>query len=267
MIGNILFPLFLSLLMLQASLTSVVRECSSLQEVCSEVGPETIFLFDLDNTLMRPCQMLGSDEWFQYYFSSTRQQMKDQEAAMQRAIELLHAVYAVTCVKPIEQCTAEVISSLQKQGVPMIGVTSRSPSVASITIRQLASIGIDFTLTAPSKASFPLIGCYDSLFFKGILLTSGKSKKNSLTAFFQQISWKPKRIICVDDKATHLHEMQAFEDEGIRFLGLRYSGADECVRSLDPQICDIQLRSFLHIMSDTEASEHRVSPPGVLVTK
>jgi hypothetical protein len=52
---------------LPSSLSSLIRECSTIRDVIAEIQPDTLVVFDIDNTLLRPCQMLGSDEWFYYY--------------------------------------------------------------------------------------------------------------------------------------------------------------------------------------------------------
>ncbi len=251
---------FLSLL-IPCLLSSGIRECSSIQEVVSEIQPGSLVIFDLDNTLMRPCQTLGSDEWTQYYVSKLVDTGKGEAEALEEAIGLLHAVYAVTKVQPMEETTAAVISSLQHQNIPIVAVTSRSSRVASITIRQLASIGINLSLTAPSQAYFPLVDTKEAVFDNGIVFTTGKSKKSALLALFKQLSWMPKRIVFLDDKEQHVQDVCSLEQQGIECVGLRYGRADEYIKKLDPYICDIELQSFLSTLPDAQAESNHDSTP------
>jgi hypothetical protein len=199
--------------------------------------------------------MLGSDEWFQYYFTKRAEQLNDREEAFSQAVDLLHSIYAVTQVKPMERCTVEVVHALQARGLKIIGLTSRDPTVAHLTVNHLSSIGIDMRVTSPSTATFPLIDMPKALLYHGIVFTCGKSKKNALSALFRQLSWVPDRIIVIDDKKKHLSEMQEYEKEGIQFLGLRFNGGDVYENALDPKVCDAQLKAFLELVSDSVASD------------
>jgi hypothetical protein len=234
---------------------SLVQECSSLHEVLDEARPGTLIIFDIDNTLLRPSQMLGSDEWFRYYLQKREAEMQDREEAFNEAVELLHGVYSATKVQPIDPCTSEVVRLLQDQGSMVMALTSRDPAVANLTIRHLSSLGMNMQTTAPSSETFTLIDAPHALFSKGILFTRGKSKKNALTCFFKQLGWKPQRIVFIDDRRTYLEEMKSYEEEGIEFVGLRFNGADAYVNSLDQKICDIQLDAFCTIISDVKAAE------------
>jgi hypothetical protein len=235
---------------------SLIRECSSIQEVIADAQPGTLVIFDIDNTLLHPCQMLGSDEWFQYYVKKKERQLHNYEEALNQAVDILHSVYCSTRVKPMEACTVEVVHALQNQGLNVIGLTSRSSTVAGVTIRQLASIGIDLSVTAPSQASFSFAGLSETLYFHGVVFTKGKSKKNALSAFFEQLSWCPKRILFIDDGKKHIDELSTYENEGFEFVGLRLNVADAYVKALDPKICDAELEEFLDRMPDTRTFEY-----------
>ena len=112
------------------------------------------------------------------------------------------------------------------------------------------------SVTAPSQVCFPLIDVSEALFYHGVLFTEGKSNKNALSAFFRQLSWTPKKILFIDDKKQMLDDMSTYEQEGVEFVGLRFSGADACVKALDPKICDVELEAFSNLMSDAQAREY-----------
>jgi hypothetical protein len=234
---------------------ALIRECPTIQEVLPEALPDTLVILDIDNTLIRPCQSLGSNEWFQHQLKQKKEAFQDPEEALNQTIDLLHSIYAVTKVQTMEPETAKVIRQLQDRNVMVMGATYRGPMIASLTIRQLASVGIDLSVTSPSKATFPLIDLSESLYYRGILFSSGKSKRQALLGFFRQLSWRPKRIVCIDDQKKYLEEISAFEDEGIPFVGLRFSGGDVYIKDFNPQLCEIELKAFNQLLSDDEARE------------
>ena len=63
---------------------SFIRQCASIQEVIPEASPRTFVVFDIDNTLLRPLQMLGSDEWFNTILDSAQPFLSHEEALQSR---------------------------------------------------------------------------------------------------------------------------------------------------------------------------------------
>lgn len=231
----------------------IIRECSSIEEVASETGPETLIVFDIDNTLLHLCQMLGSDEWFYHYLEQQRARGCNDGESKERAEALLHCIYALTKVAPMEERTAEFVRSLQNKKNCIIGLTSRRCAVAHLTAQHLASCGIDLSLTAPRLNSSYCSSDPHPMYTFGILFSDGKAKKNVLAAFLKDLSWKPKKIVCIDDKRQHLEELSALEDKENVFVGLRFSGGDACRANFRPEVSDIEHNAFAHIMSDAIA--------------
>ncbi len=233
----------------------LVRDCSTIQEVLSEATPDTLVVFDIDNTLIRPCQLLGSEEWFQYHLKQKKEALRNDEEALNQTLDLLHSIYAVTKVQPMEPETAKVVGQVQNRGGMVIGLTSRGPMSANMTIRHLTSVGIDLSVASPTKASFPLIDLSETLYHRGIIFSNGKSKRQSLLSFFRQLSWRPQRIVYVNDQGKYLDEVSAFENEGISYTGLRYSRGDAYMQNFNPLLCDIELDAFTHLISDDVATK------------
>ncbi len=240
-----------SLLLYPVFLCGTIRECATIEEVLVEAQLETLVILDIDNTLLRPCQMLGSDEWFQYYLKYQTSLLGNEQAALLRTLDLLRAIYATTNVMPMEKQTATVVHELQKKGTIMMGLTNRGPDAANMTFRHLGLIDIGLGETSPCKASFTLWRLPGTLYQRGILFTDGKNKREALSAFFQQLSWTPKRIVYINDHRKYLEEVSAFEKEGVSFIGLRYSVADIYLKNFDPKASDAQLEAFSTILPDS----------------
>lgn len=230
-----------------------IRECSTIKDMACEATPDTLLIFDIDNTLYRTVQMLGSDEWFYSHLSAQQKKTKDKEEALNTCLDLLHAIQAVTQVQPMEPCTASVVKQLQEQGYTVMALTTRGPQIGYTTLRQLDSIGIDMRKSPPTTTSFYLETMAQVQFLRGVLFTNGQHKGKALSQFLRQATLKPKRIVFINDKLAHIKEVAQIESEGIEFLGLRYSGSDEHVKKFNPDVAEMQLNFFLNLLSDASA--------------
>jgi len=166
----------------------------------------------------------------------------------------LYEIQTITKVKLVEKDVKKIIKHLQNKNVLVIGLTSRQLYLSCSALKQLDSLDIDLSITAPYK---------DDLFFengvlfnKGILFASGKNKGEVLSQFFKKIDFLPKSVIFIDDKLKHLNEIENFcKDAGIKFLGFRYGALDEKIRNFDNQIANIQHKYFQNILSDEDAKK------------
>lgn len=245
--------LFFYFIFLPYALFGLIRECSSIREVLDEAASDTLLIFDIDNTLYRTKQMLGSDEWFYEYYSLQQKKLKDKDEALASALDLWHAIQAVTQVQPMEPITAETVRQLQDQGYTVMALTTRSGHIAYTTQQQLHSIGIDMRKSAPTSTAFCLLSMPQVQFKKGVLFTSGQHKGRAFKQFLSQTSIRPKKIVFMDDKLSNIREMATVSEEGIEFLGLRFSGNDRNTQNYNPLIAEMQLKYFLNLLSDATA--------------
>lgn len=56
--------LLLSAICLSGTLRASIIETTYISEVVKHLSPDTLIIFDIDNTLMEPVQEMGSDQWF-----------------------------------------------------------------------------------------------------------------------------------------------------------------------------------------------------------
>ena len=71
---------------------AVVVEIAQMNEVHAHVDPNTLLIFDLDNTVYSPAQTLGAEQWFDYLVKS----LIDKGEAAPKAVELASKVGART---------------------------------------------------------------------------------------------------------------------------------------------------------------------------
>lgn len=246
----------LALLLLCSSASAEIIEIKSVQEISNYLYPETLLLFDIDNTLIEPVQTLGSDQWFDNQKVYYQDKGLGQSTALEKALAEMMSVQNVTAIKIVEEGTAELIAKLQKEGYSMMGLTARGLGLSTRTLFQLASLGIDLDVTAPTRNDLFFINYHGVLFRGGILFTAGTNEGMALLKFLHLINYKFGPIVFINDKLQPLQDVQQIcEKYDISFTGLRYGYLDEKVKSYNPQIARVEFENFGKIISDKEAEK------------
>jgi hypothetical protein len=251
---------------------AVTIETAQFKEIMKYVTPETLVALDIDDTLLLPVQTLGNDAWFQYRVKQLQAEFASPAEAFERALADWEAVRHQTKVKLVEEDTAAIVEQLQGRGLIVMGLTTQGLSLATRTIQQLLSLGIDLAKVAPSRSDHYFDNGLGVLYRKGILFTSGTPKGEALFKILELCHLQPKHILFINDKLSHLKEVEVTADKrGVPFTGLRYSYGDERVKSFRKDLADIQWENstFGHIMSDFEAECLLLAPKhaGVAVGK
>lgn len=230
-------------------------EVSSFDKIKEYLVPETLVILDIDNTLIMPIQELGSNQWFYHRLEWYELQGKTASDALELALAEWEAVQNITKVMAVEPNTAEIVDNLQNHHMVM-GLTTRGLALATRTLFQLRDVGIDLSLSAPIKEDVPLLNPQAILFRKGILFTSGTHKGKALLKLLDTFDFQPKRVVFINDKATHLREVEvACKEKNIPFTGLRYGYLDENVKGFRSDIARVQFENFKVILSDKEAKQ------------
>lgn len=236
------------------SLNAKIIETFHMQEMMDYLARDTLIIFDIDNTLMEPIQELGNDQWFYHRLENLEKNGVSYEKALDIALSEWYAIQNITKVKVVEEGTQEFLSSLEKQGYMIMGMTTRGLGLAMRTVEQLKSIGISLAPNAPIHKDVFFDNKQGVLFRDGILFTSGTHKGEALMKFLDIINYTPKHVVFINDKATHLRQTEGTVlERGIPFIGLRYGYLDEKVANFNPELADIQFKHFGFIMSDEEA--------------
>ncbi|MBA3816911.1 MAG: DUF2608 domain-containing protein [Parachlamydiaceae bacterium] len=248
--------IFSTLITFSSILPAVIIETAHFAELVDYATPDSLVLLDIDDTLLVPLQTLGTDVWFCHLVKQYAASGVDPREALEMALMDWKGVRYLTKVSMVEEGSDRIVKELQQQNIPVMGLTTQSLALSTITTRQLNSLNIDLTRTAPSSEEFHFLNGQGVLYRKGLLSTSGTAKGPALLKYLDMIGCKPQHIVFINDKATHLRDVEsAVEARGIQFTGLRYSFSDTRVMAFDPEIADIQWKysSMGHILSDEEA--------------
>lgn len=228
-------PLALALLLLACSARGEVREISTMSEIRPELTPETLLVFDIDNTLVEPAGNIGSDQWYYYLVKAIARDDKTltADAAEAKAGEIWTKTLADVKVQAVEALTPALIREQQKRGLKIMALTARGVEDAEATFRQLRDIGVDLTATPVRKEDLATDqkGRYSrGVFFVG----EGPDKGKTLVAFLRKIGLRPAKVVFADDKPHHAKNVDAaLAAAGIPSVSFRYGAADAKVRAFN----------------------------------
>jgi hypothetical protein len=244
------------------SLSATIIETKSFKEVPSFVTEDTLVLLDIDDTLLIPVQMLGCDEWFKHRLELHLKNGMTFSHALDLALAEWEAIRHITEMEIVEPGSEDIVRDMQKKGVKMLGLTTQGIALSYRTVKQLQSHHINFLDSSPFKEPFYFEEKDQGVLYrKGILFTSGTAKGEALFKLCDHHNFRPKRIVFVNDKDTHLKDVEeSAEKRGVEFIGLRYGYSDGRKASFDPHLADIQFKNsgFHGIINDDHALEKKI---------
>lgn len=250
------------MLIFPSILISYIVETSQFHDILAHLeyaAPDkTLVVFDIDNTLLEASQHLGSVAWADYLISNMKSKGIDHKKAQEIENVFWMIVHPHIQVQAVDPNTSQVIQEIQNRTITILGLTARTPDEFGYTFKQLRSIGIDLTnqKQLPLSDQQILLDARAS-YQEGVLFSTPYNKKSEvLYAFLENNHIEPECIIFVDDKHHHVVDVQrASEDRGLKFIGIRFSGADKQFINFNPAIAEIQWGVFPTIISDQEALE------------
>ncbi len=242
-------------LLLIGSLQAKIIPVNHIEDIFSYIDDQSVIVFDIDNVLIEPKQVLGSDQWFESHLKNLQKQDSSFEKALHKALLDWSRIIAITKVQPVEECTVTVLKKLQRLKNPVLGLTTRSFFLAPRTVEMLHSVNMDLSLNAPCKEEVFLKNGRNILFHEGIIFASGTNKGKALKNFFSVIGFSCKKIVYIDDKLSNVEHLEKMcLENNIDFIGLRYGYLDKKVKNFNAKIANIQFQEFGKILSDQEAS-------------
>lgn len=247
--------LLLILLSMPALLLGKITESSSFSDILKYVENETLVVCDIDNTLIESTRQLGSNQWGEYLIHQLRSSGKSTLEALAIEGKIWRKASPSITMQLVDPETARVIDDLQSRQIHVIGLTARHGNGSAITEEQLQSVRIDLTKNEIVKEKIQIPFRIPAIYENGILYCSTSNTKSAvLTAFLAKTEYQPKRIVFIDDKLSHVQDLEeTFKESPIEYIGIRFSGADARVKAFNPEIAEIQYEALPKIISDKEA--------------
>ena len=227
---------------------SMTKLMPRLEARFSELKPGDLVVLDLDNTVFRETQMLGTDEWYSHELQKRIAAGESKHDATRSLEPFNIEIKKRTQMRLMEPGIPDLIFELQRRGVMVIGLTARHPKLAMLTHSHLRRLGVDFTLS-----KFPgevlredrLPQLHNAFLFSGnIAFTDGSPKGLVLTHLIQKTGIRPSRVLAIDDRIYHVHTFV----EALLALGipghvihyLRYQQEEP----FDARVADLQFDIF-----------------------
>ena len=240
---------------LNISLFSNIIDIKNFDEALPHIKDNSLVILDVDNTLMEPQQELGNDQWFRYRVKKHLATGIDKEKAIDAAVSEWMSVQCVCLMQLVEPQLDNKVSAIQNRGIDVMGLTTRGFGMATRTIQQLGKLGISLSKNAPYAEEFIFENGHKCLFRGGILFTANSNKGLALEKFLNHTKLKPKHIVFINDKYSHLVPVdEKCAELEIPFIGLRYGYLDDKVENFNVEVAEKQWEHFNVILSDGEAS-------------
>jgi hypothetical protein len=221
-----------------------VRELPTMAQAVATADRHTLVIFDLDNTVLEAKQMLGSDQFFGYLMELAKKRGLDENAAKEWSLSKAGYVQPRTGVQAVEAITPALIQSLQKRGIFVMALTARPAGWADSTLKQVASLGVDFRATAPRLISAPMESA--GHFVNGVFFLTKKSNKGAaMLEILKQTSTSVNRVLFIDDKTSNIESVEkALAQTSIAHLSIRYSAADAKVANFRADIAQCEWQEY-----------------------
>lgn len=237
-------------------MTHLHREVAS---ILNEFGKGDVFAFDIDNTVYRENQMLGTDDWY----SNERKHLiclgLSREAADEKLRPLNLKIKSVSEYRLMDESIPHLIRGLQDKGVIVIGMTARHPDLARATHINLLRHEVDFRRSAIDPR---LLKGFESsqrrrfLYENGVFYLDGANKGKILGEIFQAVRLRPQRLGVIDDRIEHVESyIELLQEMGITGRLYHYLAHEEGL-VFNPAVSDVQRIFFERegkLVSDLEA--------------
>lgn len=231
-----------------------IIETCHIEDVIPLIDHETWFLVDLDNCMFEGAQALGHANWFYDELQQRMQKGMSRDEAIKDAYPGWIKTQQACRVKTLENEFVPSLLTLQTKGISIMGLTHRQPVVADATIKQVNSLGFDFSMTAPSRDCFSVPATTPTLYLQGILFVGDYNRKiDVFEPFLLIIKKSPKKIVFIDDKRKNVEELEALSQYGIEYIGIHYTAIEHARPVYNREIAKFQYKFLDQIMSNEAA--------------
>jgi hypothetical protein len=253
--------MLLAILVLPQLLIGTIYETCQFEDVLTHVerngAKKILVVCDVDNTLLKSAQHLGSVAWGDHMIAKLERKGVPKRQAEEIESIIWRAIQPYIKVQNVDPKTPMIMHQIQDKNVSIMALTARTPEETEYTYNQLLSVGINLADTFGLGTHRLDMEEHDALYDQGILFGTPFNKKSKvLFAFLDKHLISPELIIFVDDKRSHVEDLsQECIERNIQYVGIRFNGADEDVKNFDPLIAEIQWEVFPVILSDEQARQ------------
>lgn len=237
------FFLVLSALLLGFEAPGAIFELSSYRELdISKVTPNTLVVFDIDNTLLRQDRMIGTHQWGDYIKKRAVANGMTSEQASQLQHKSFSELQTYLPTVPVEDGVRSILKELQQKSIAHFAFTARAPEIKQVTLKQLGVLEHDFAINFPQVGQPSLL---EEHLYQGVIFSGSIPKGELLKKIVTNMKTPPQEIIFIDDRSYNLESVEgALVGSDIKLSSYRYGGADSVVASFDPALADLEYSFF-----------------------
>jgi hypothetical protein len=212
------------------TITSKVIESKNISCLLENDEANTLFAFDLDDTVFYGKNSLSRTNWFETSLKNMLAKGQTKEEAFKTLLPFYVVVQDHAKLRIIDNRLPQIFKTLKEKGSTLIGLTARTPALYSSTVEKLHSMNIsfsknDFLNTPYSFDTNKQVWLKDSIIF-----CNGSNKGKMLKSFLKQAKEKGvtfKKVIMIDDTKRHVIDVQnELSSLDIDYLGIHYTGAE-----------------------------------------
>ena len=196
-----------------------------------------IVVLDLDNTVMYSSDVLEANcQWCDFAERRLQETWRFTKAeAFKKMVHGYDEFNRKATMVPTEERFVDFIRDAQDRKIPVIAITGRPDMMCFVTVKKLASIGVDFARGGLFRGRdfMQVNGAHfiDGIIYNGYL--GSPQKGESLKLFLDRLNLKPKNILMIDDRQYCLESVQTHLP-GVNFMGIRYGRCDSAFKCFKP---------------------------------
>lgn len=244
-------------LVVGASLAAKTAETHDITDLLRYVDRNTVLVVDIDNTILTSGQDLGTTKWGWNHVSRMEKMGYTHDEAMALTHAVFHQVWRLSEPRLVDERIPDVIRRFQKQGIKVLGLSNRDPSLAYVTSDQLCRLNIDLTRSSLDSDDFKVFAATETHYVEGILFVGDMGDKGkALNAFLRMVLQRPDKVVFVDDRMRNVSNVgAALRDLNIEYVGVWYRKGDEWVAGYKQDIANLQEQYFGYLLSDEDAEK------------
>lgn len=257
-------------LLIALPLRAEIIETKEMAHILRYTDSRTLILFNISDTLYEPATTLADNKWRVYFAGLAAKTIPNPDAFVNR---IKYLIVKNIPKKVVERCTIHLIRELQKEQIPVLGITRKASSTSyaenfgEITNKHLKGLGIDLEVTLNFLRVLDKQDENAYSFDFGIIFTNKQPEGPAVISFLKRIPWITKKVVMVDNSREALENVEeALKATEIKFIGLRYGRCDGRKLSFDPDLGTIQFLEYVkkgRVMYDEEAKKYKAEHPDI----
>ena len=223
------------------SVVTDIDDMTAVSDFAAQHDQRTLFVFDIDDTLLTAEQFFGSDYWYEW------QKAKDlpNEQQVKCKFDYIALNYEAQTMKPTQADAPAIFNAVSQ---PKLFLTSRGGNYRGATERELHRNGYSFPSALDGSAEGRIWDWQSAdgsrhstlSYFRGVFMTSGQDKGVMLLHLLDRLQLRDRfdRVVLVDDGKANIDNMRnALAAARVPYYGFHYVRIDK-PQPINPELAE-----------------------------